>query len=343
MQKPLIILKFGTSTFVQKNGELKKGAFNEICRQIIELHKKYRIIIVSSGAVALGKNTFQNFTGTSIERKAAAALGNTYLIRKYSENLKNHNLKVAQILIERDDFSQRQKFINLLETCEYFWPENIIPVFNENDVLADLELKFSDNDELAVILSIVFNAEKLLLGTSAEGLLHQDKKLVKKIEKFNSEIFSLVDEKMKSGGGLGGMLSKLHCAKLATSFGVNVQIFEGSGTSKIIEALENKTGTFCPAQRCNISAHQKWMATGSLPRGTIILDKGAIQALNKNMNLLSVGVKKITQDFIKGDIIELQDKNQKTIGLARTKINSEDFQKEDKQVLARTSDIVLQD
>ena len=152
MHKPLIILKLGTSSVITDNGGVDEQLLDDIARQCSDLTADYRLMIVSSGAVGLGRPMMKNFTGKLADRKAAAALGNPVLMLHYSNAFAKHGLRIAQTLCERSHFSNRQNFLQLRQTIETLWKNDVIPIANENDVVSDLELKFSDNDELATLI-----------------------------------------------------------------------------------------------------------------------------------------------------------------------------------------------
>ena len=170
------------------------------------LIKIYQIVIVSSGAVGSGKKYLKNYKGTLSDRKAAAAVGNPILIQLYHQYLKRHDITVAQALCERMHFSNRAQFLQLKQTFATFWENNIIPVVNENDLVSNVEIKFSDNDELATLIAIGFDAPSLILCTSTGGLLDDQEKIIPRIEKVDASVMEFVSSE-KSGAGLGGMLS----------------------------------------------------------------------------------------------------------------------------------------
>jgi len=345
-KKPVLVLKIGTAAITHNNGELHEEVLQKICQQVSVLQTKYNIILVSSGAVGAGRKYLNFFSGKLIEKKAAAAIGNPILIQKYREFLSSCGIAVAQALCERHHFSNRDQFLRLKGTFEELWKNNIIPIVNENDVISDRQLKFSDNDEMATLLAAGFDADKLLFGSSVEGLLNGDQ-LVKKIEDFDEKIFQLA-HKGTSEFGLGGMISKLHCAKLATNLGTHVVIFNVKKTDNILRAEQYETGTFCLAKTCNISAHRKWMATGSLPSGKITIDVGAGEALSNRKSLLSVGVQIVEGNFKKGDVVEIliahQEQPDKVFAVARTKISSKEIEalKTQKNIeIAHANEIVI--
>ncbi|MCF7905640.1 glutamate 5-kinase [Candidatus Gracilibacteria bacterium] len=322
--KPVLVLKVGTAAITSYSGEMDEEIVREICRQSAELQKRYHLILVSSGAVGLGKKFMTHFLGKLGDRKAAASIGNPILIGRYANHFHKYGISVAQALCERHHFSNRAQFLQLRETFEELWKNNVLPVVNENDVVSNREIKFSDNDELATLLAVGFSAEKLLLGTVQEGLL-DDTTLVREIHTFDEHIFSCVKEE-RSEFGLGGMLSKLHCARLATNFGVATIIFDIRKEGNVLLAEKFETGTVCKAQACNISAHQKWMASGSLSTGKVIVDEGARKALQDRKSLLLVGVIGVEGDFEKRDILKICTKdafgNTEVFAVARAKISS---------------------
>lgn len=327
--KKVLILKVGTAAITNSHGDIDEIVVENLCQQLAILHDKYNLILVSSGAVGAGKKYFKNFSGKITEKKAAAALGNPLLIQKYSEFFYHSKISVAQLLCERHHFSNRKQFLQLRSTCEELWNHGVLPIINENDVISDHSLKFSDNDEMAMLLAVGFSADKLLFGSSMPGLLDGDK-LIERIEKFDEKVFSCA-KPGTSKGGLGGMISKLFCTKMATTFGTTVIIFDVRKDGNILRAEQLQTGTICPAQLCNISAHKKWMATGSLPNGKIIVDEGAAKALEKRKSLLLVGVKEIDGEFEKGDIVEIyikgKEESEDLLAVARAKISRTEAEK----------------
>ncbi|HRB69994.1 MAG TPA: glutamate 5-kinase, partial [Chitinophagales bacterium] len=307
------------------------------------LHKEFHVLIVSSGAVGSGKKYIKNYSGKIEERKAAAAIGNPLLIQKYSEAFSKYKIPIAQSLCERGHFSDREKFLQLRDTYHELWKNGIIPIANENDVVSSRELKFSDNDELATLLAVGFGAQLLLIATSVKGVLDSNGNVIDKIEKFDAQVLALAT-KEKSSSGLGGMISKLTFARLATSLGIKVIIFSAKENKSIIQAVAENNGTVCVPKNVSKTARQKWLASGSLVIGNVVIDDGAHKALVKRKSLLAVGVKSVSSVFGIGEVIEIADDNGHTIAIARTKISSTDLLKNNKQqniILAHADDIVL--
>ncbi len=342
MHKKLLVLKVGTSSITKNNGSLDEPIMVDMARQLCELHQQYRIVLVSSGAVGSGKIYMKNYTGKLHERKAAAAIGNPLLLHKYAQFLAPYGIHIAQSLCERHHFSNRQQFLQLKETFETLWENDIIPIANENDVVSNLELKFSDNDELASLIAIGFGADQLLLATSVPGVLNQQGEVVNTIDYFDEKVLSLA-KKDKSTLGLGGMISKLTFARLATQMGVPVTIFGLRTKDGILKAVAGETGTLCKAQKANINARKRWLASGSVVQGGVLIDAGAEKALRAGKSLLSVGVQQINGTFEKGEVIEILSQEGR-LAVARSKCSSEEVKSQLKQQnckIAHADDIVI--
>ncbi len=242
MQKPVLVVKLGTTVITNTEGIIDHKIINKVVSEIAGLIKSYRVVLVSSGAVGSGRSFIKNYKGTLIERKVAAAVGNPILIQLYHRHFLKYGITVAQALCERHHFSNRNQFLQLKETFFEFWNNDILPVVNENDLVSNIELKFSDNDELATLIAIGLDAGTLIFCTSAGGFLNAEKELIPAVDKINTEISNYVSAE-KSPLGLGGMLSKLTFTKLATSLGIQVIICGLTGQNSFSLALSGKKGT----------------------------------------------------------------------------------------------------
>ncbi len=339
LAKPILVLKFGTASITTGKGELDEIVIAEIARQVAAIHDQYNLVIVSSGAVGAGKKFLKNYTGTLNEKKAAASIGNPLLLNTYSRYFSPYGIAIAQSLCERHHFSNRDQFLQLKKTYEKLWASNIIPIANENDVVSSVELKFSDNDELATLIAAGFGAEQLLFSTSVPGVLDAEGKVIPELDTADKKVLLLAN-KEKSAVGLGGMTSKLNFARMANMMGIGVVIFGVRTENGILKALEGKTGTLCLAQKINLPARKKWLASGSLVSGRIQIDSGACKALLKRHSLLAVGIKKILTGFENGEIIEILDEDNNAIAVAKAKVASSALG-DGVKVVAHADDIVL--
>src|SRR5690606_35162972 len=234
-------------------------------------------------------------------------------------------------------------FLQLKKTYEKLWENNIIPIDNENDVVSNLELKFSDKDKLATFIAVGFNASLLLFSTSVPGVLDQNGDIIRELDTSHRDVLQLAN-KEKSASGLGGMTSKLTYTRLANQMGIKTVIFGIRTENGILKAIKEETGTICMPQTCSISSKNRWLASGSLIKGKVKIDSGASQALNKRYSLLAVGIQLVIGDFEYGEVIEVLDENNLAIAVARTKISSRELNKSLKTQnleVANANDIVL--
>lgn len=343
MSKPIVVIKFGTASITHKTGELNEDVLQEICRQVAVLSQTYHVVLVSSGAVGAGRSFIKDYKGSITERKAAAAIGNPLLLAKYTGYFAKYGIAIAQSLCERQHFANRNQFLQLKETYQELWDNGIIPIANENDVVSNLELKFSDNDELATLIATGFGASALLLCTSVGGFLDADKKIIPFIPVIDETIMGFVDTD-KSALGLGGMVSKLNYTRLATRMGIKVVIFGMQVPDGIIKATEETTGTVFAPQEASLSARQKWLASGSLISGSVRIDGGAVKALLNRNSLLAVGIQQVSDSFEKGEVFEIMDEENTIIAIARAKESSETVAQNLKSqgfIVANADDIVL--
>lgn len=343
MRKKVLVIKLGSAVITNAAGNINKAVIKKIVGDVHHLSAQYQIVLVSSGAVSSGKKYINNYKGTLLQRKVAASIGNPILIQLYRSYFQKYGLIVAQALCERGHFSNRKQFLQLRETFNAFWQNDMIPVVNENDVISDLELKFSDNDELATLLAIAFDAETLVLCTSVGGLLDGSKNIINEVKKVDGAIVSLVSNE-KSAVGLGGMLSKLTFTRLATSLGIQVIMCGLKTDAPIIDALQKRAGTLFPAQKSTLKNRQKWLASGSITLGNILLDGGAVKALVERKSLLTVGIKKVDGNFTAGEVVQLVNEEGEIIGVAKARLSALQIkqQQNTKNVMAaHANDIVM--
>ena len=319
MQKPVLVIKLGTAVLTDKEGAIVQATIKKVAAEVAAQSAVYRVVLVSSGAVGSGRGAFPAFKGTLAERKAAAAVGNPILIRHYQKQFSNYGIPVAQALCERQHFSSRHRFLQLKETFQVFWDNGVLPIMNENDLVSNVELKFSDNDELATLTAIGFDAEAMLLCTSVGGLLDGEGRVIPRVEKVGGDILGLV-QKGKSSPGLGGMLSKLTFTRLACSLGIRVVICGLSGKEPFGDALAGKAGTLFTPRVSNLKARQKWLASGSITLGSLFIDKGAVRALAQRRSLLSVGIRQVQGKFSAGEVVQLKDEEENIIGVAKVRL-----------------------
>jgi glutamate 5-kinase len=342
MQKPVLVIKLGTAVITNSEGVISQSIIKKVAAEIAALFGKYRVVLVSSGAVGSGKGYIRNYKGSITERKAAAAIGNPILIQLYQKHFSRFHIPVAQALCERHHFSNRFQFLQLKETFDEFWQNGILPVVNENDLVSNVELKFSDNDELATLIAIGFDAATLMICTSVGGFMDDHQQIIPLVPKIDKTIMGFV-QAGKSSLGLGGMTSKLTFTRLAASLGIQVIICGLKDKTPFADALAGKNGTTFVPQSSNLKARQKWLASGSITLGTLLVDKGAVKALQQRRSLLTVGVTEVQGRFAAGEVVQLKDEEENIIGVAKVKLDNAAIQQgiSQKNVLAAHADDIV--
>lgn len=343
MKRDLLVIKFGTASITKPSGEPDIEILKEIARQVAELHKKHRVVIVSSGAVGAGKKYIRDYDGQISQKKAAAAIGNPLLLKMYDTVFSEFGITVAQSLLERQHFAHRQQFLQLKETYEELWRNNIIPIANENDVVSNRELKFSDNDELSTLIASGFGAKLMMLCSASGGLMNKEGEILKAIDVIDETVLSYVS-KSKTSLGSGGMSSKLTFTHLANKMGIKVVIFGMKEENGILKAYSGESGTSFSPKTNTLKAKTKWLASGGVSVGRLTVDAGAVNALLERRSLLAVGVKKHEGDFSKGELIEVISEEGDIIGVGKSKVSSSIFSDETRSkntVIIHADDLVI--
>jgi len=343
VKKPVLVIKFGSASIATKDGEIDERTILEIARQTAALQPQYNIVLVSSGAVAAGKRFLRDYSGKLSERKAAAAIGNPLLIRKYNSYFKPFRIVLAQSLCERHHFANRRQFLQLKSTYEELWKNNVIPIANENDVVSNKELQFSDNDELATLIAVGFGAEQILFGTSVPGVLDAEGRVIREIGTIDKQVLSMVGRE-KSAVGLGGMTSKLNFARLANRMGIRAVIFSMQEENGLLKAVRGETGTICLPQPKKMSSRNKWLASGSLIKASVRIDVGAEKALRERKSLLAVGVTAVDQGFEAGEVFQIASADGEVLAVAKAKTDVSDLasvHQKKNTAIAHADDIVL--
>jgi glutamate 5-kinase len=340
MAKAILIIKIGSSVITDANGDLRLPVVEKVVDEIAALTKDYRVVLVSSGAVSSGKRFVKNYDRKLAQRKAAAAIGNPLLINEYSRYFSRYGVQVAQALLERHHFSNRPQFLQLRETLTELWQSEILTIVNENDVVSNYELKFSDNDELATLLAVSLNAEALVFCTTAGGFKNDRNEIIHLIHNIDDVLRFLTTD--TSQHGTGGMASKLTFTKLATTLGIRVIYCGVEEKDSFRNALESHSGSTFSPKSSTLNERQKWIASGSITMGSLQIDEGAFQALSNRKSLLLVGVVGIERGFRAGEIVQLSAPEKGIIGVAKMKHDAADLQTKRRDVMvAHADDIVL--
>ena len=289
-----IVIKIGTSTLTDKFGKLNTSYIQSFAKEIAEIkhNNDADIIVVSSGAIGAGLG-YLNLTKRPKElrqKQALASVGQPLIMQAYRQAFEPLNLAVAQILLTRYDFDDRQRYINIRNSInELLSRRNIIPIINENDSIAVDEINFGDNDTLSATVAASIGADMLFILTDVDGLYEGTpgkSPLVKQITKITEELLELATPHSSSGKGTGGMRTKLMAAKISTSSGVKTFIINGNKLSLIEDAIAGKAvGTEILANT-KLQSRKLWIAFGKKSKGEIVIDANATVAIRNKYKSL---------------------------------------------------------
>ncbi len=309
-----VVIKIGSGV-ITDGDHLDLTRIATICEDVQQLRQRgYEVILVSSGAVAAGKADL-NIIGrpqTIPLKQAAAAIGQSRLMRAYKDALHQHGLKAAQILLTRDDLANRRRYLNARNTLMTLLEYGIVPIINENDTVVVDEIRFGDNDNLSAMATNLVEAQLLIILSDVDGLYECDPRqnteaqLISEVERITPDI-----EAMAGGEGTdlgtGGMGTKLKAAKRATLFGAGTAIINGRTPHNLIYLFDgHELGTYFLPARDPMAARKHWIAFTKKPRGKLFLDDGAYQAiLERGKSLLPAGIKKLDGSFERGDAVRL--------------------------------------
>lgn len=323
--KLVITLKVGSNVITNSQGLPDEQVIADISNQIKGLRAQgHRVILVTSGAVAAGRSIYQfpKKTDTVVQRQVLAALGQVKLISLYKEAFERAGILCAQVLVTKEDFKSRHHYLNMQNCLSALLSHDIVPILNENDVVSITELMFTDNDELAGLVSAMMNTDLLIILTNVDGVFDGDPAQpgTKVIHEYDPKIIRLqeIATGKKSGFGRGGILTKCQTSEKIAGIGIPVHIANGKTENVVLRVLGGEQiGTRFPPKRL-ASSFKKYMAhVYEEAKGKIIVNEGAKKVLlsEKAHSLLPVGITQVMGKFKKGDLIKILDENEREIGL----------------------------
>ena len=321
-----IVIKLGSSTVIDKKGKFKSAWVQSLIKDIKSLKKNTEVIVVSSGAIALGQN-FLKIKKKKIKiemSQAIAAIGQIHLSEEFRKNFKNQKLKTAQILVSLDDTEQRRRALNIRRTFENLFKIKAVPIVNENDTTATSEIKYGDNDRLAARVAQIVNADALILLSNVNGLYDSKKKLIKSVDTISDEILNLANKDI-SNYGSGGMITIIEAAKICMNAGCLMYIANGNVKYPITNMKKNKVYTCFKPKISTLDARKKWIVSSLISSGKIQVDKGAEKALKNGKSLLAIGIIKIDGSFSKGDNILILNENNDELARGLSSFSSKEL------------------
>jgi glutamate 5-kinase len=330
----IIVIKIGSSLLVDGKKNIRKKWLSSFAKNIRKLKSKNKkIIIVSSGAIALGcKKMNYNKTSLKLDKsQAIASIGQIELMNLFSQIFLKFKLNISQILLTLDDTEERRRSINAKRTLENLFKLDYIPVVNENDTIATSEIKFGDNDRLASRVAQIMNADTLILLSDVDGLYtknpkkFKDAKLIREVRDFKE--IKNVNIKGMTQFGSGGMNTKIEAARICNLAGCDMVIANGLKLNPITQIEKNNSSTWFISKITKLHARKKWIISSISPKGELIIDDGAKKALANGKSLLAAGIKKVSGKFNKGDHIKILDIKKKEFARGLSSFSSEEINK----------------
>ncbi|MEO1491208.1 MAG: glutamate 5-kinase [Pseudomonadota bacterium] len=319
-----VACKIGSALLVdQETGQLREDWLRGLANDIAHLRERGQdVILISSGAIALGRRVLNLASGTlSLEQaQAAAAVGQTRLIRAWEEALSSHGLLAAQVLLTLDDTQDRRRYLNGRSTLASLMSMGAIPVVNENDTVATDEIRYGDNDRLAARVALMAGADVLVLLSDVDGLYTSDPRVdpsarhLPAISEITPEIEAMAGDAGTEVGS-GGMRTKILAAKTALSGGCALAVTLGSCPRPLTAVVNGARATWFVPSTGPRAARKQWIA-GMKPVGTVVIDDGAARALRSGRSLLPAGVREIIGTFERGDPVAIVTDSDAAIGAA---------------------------
>ncbi len=314
-KKNRIVVKVGSSTLTHETGKLNYHRIERLAMEIADLANQGKeMVLVSSGAVSAGMGPLglSSRPKTIREKQAVAAVGQGVLMHTYEKMFREYGQNVGQVLLTRMDAQDRKKFMNSRNTLLTMLQMGVIPIINENDVVAIDEFKIGDNDTLSAMVSNFIEADLLIILSDVDGLYtanpqtHPEARIIPVVTEVDKHVYDIAGG-AGSSIGTGGMYTKIQAASIATSSGVDMVIASGSEDGVLRRICQGEdVGTWFTAKDSNLHTKKRWLLSGSKAQGSLIVDGGCRNALVEHgSSLLPVGIAAVEGEFHEGDIVNV--------------------------------------
>lgn len=311
-----VVIKVGSALLVGPDGAAHGEWLADFAADVARLRARgQQVLVVSSGAVALGRRRLALGKRLTLPQKqAAAAAGQSALMRAWEVALEPHGLACAQILLTRDDTEVRRRWLNARATLDTLLGLGVIPVINENDTVVTEEIRVGDNDRLSARVAQLVGAEALILLSDVEGLYTADPRrdpsatLIPRIQHLTAAFDAMAGGANAAAGvGTGGMATKLAAARIAAAAGCATLITLGTRPSPLLAVEQGANATVIEPDTTPAAAYKAWIAGSLAPAGVLTVDAGAAAAVRRGKSLLAAGVKAVDGHFDKGDAVVITD------------------------------------
>ena len=326
-----IVIKIGSSLLVDRKDGLKAAWLQSLADDVAALRGSgHEILIVSSGAIALGRGLLGLKPGALKleESQAAAATGQIALSRAYHDTLEKRGIQAGQILLTLSDTEERRRYLNARATIDTLFKLGAVPIINENDTVATSEIRYGDNDRLAARVATMMACDLLILLSDIDGLYSAppasdpDARFIEQVDAITPEIEAMAGD---AGTELsrGGMVTKIEAGRIATAGGTAMVIASGKTLNPVRQIAEDGRATWFAASGNPVTSRKKWIAGQLAKNGSLHLDAGAEKALSTGKSLLPAGVKKVSGQFARGDVVSLVNADGIEIGRGLVAYDSE--------------------
>ena len=318
-ERRTIVVKIGTSSITDADGVIERRAIEKLCADVAAARSEgHRVVVVTSGAIAAGLPELglggDRRPVDTITLQAVATIGQVALMGVYRESFAAHGLTAGQVLLVPLDFIVRAQYVHAGQTLRRLLELGVVPIVNENDAIADDEIRWGDNDRIAALVANLVDADQLILLTDIAGLLtadprvHADASLIEEIVEIDHQTEALAGG-AGSARGSGGMASKLTAAKIAAWSGVSSVIAHADRADVVLDAVAEVAGvgTIIRSRATRLPARKLWIAFAVVAKGSVVVDSGARVALERGKSLLAAGVREILGDFDAGSPVEVVD------------------------------------
>lgn len=328
-----IVVKVGTSTLANADGSLNEDKIKQIVANLSELNQNAEVVFVTSGAVGagMGQMKLAHKPKSIVEKQALAAIGQVSLIHLYQILFWAHGKTIAQLLLTKDDFSDRRRYLNMRSVLRSLLAKKIIPVINENDPVVGEGIrgvKVGDNDTLSALVAGLIEADLLVILTDIDGLYDKnpsvfaDAKFINLVENLDDSIRAAAGAE-GSKFGTGGMRTKITAAEMATKNGTHLIIANGADPRNIVRAAHGcEVGTLFLAGKNRINSRKYWLAYSAADKGSVAIDAGAAKALKEGKSLLAVGIREVAGEFERGETLTIKDARGRALARGITNYSS---------------------
>ena len=328
-----IVVKVGTSTLANADGSLNEDKIKQIVANLSELNENAEVVFVTSGAVGagMGQMKLAHKPKSIVEKQALAAIGQVSLIHLYQILFWAHGKTIAQLLLTKDDFSDRRRYLNMRSVLRSLLAKKIIPVINENDPVVGEGIrgvKVGDNDTLSALVAGLIEADLLVILTDIDGLYDKnpsvftDAKFINLVENLDDSIRAAAGAE-GSKFGTGGMRTKITAAQMATKNGTHLIIANGADPRNIVRAAQGcEVGTLFLAGKNRINSRKYWLAYSAADNGSVAIDAGAAKALKEGKSLLAVGIREVAGEFERGETLAIKDASDQALARGITNYSS---------------------